>query len=191
MRAQRLHPHGISRTALVRMLHGSKEKRQEELGLNLLPTYGILHDIPRKTITAYVDYLCSIGYINLVSGNVTVHPSAKSVLYHNEKVFCPEHIIIEEVKSAKTKKKKTSSKSQNETIFTMLKALRTNLAKAEHVPAYMIFSNATLVDMAQRKPRTKKQMLQVNGVGERKLEKYGDAFLEAIRTWEKIHQSDE
>ena len=79
-----------------------------------------------------------------------------------------------------------TSTEQGETLYMMLKALRTNIAQKENVPAFVVFSNATLLDMAQRKPKTRAQMLKVNGVGELKLERYGDAFLNVIKTWEKI-----
>ena len=65
-------------------------------------------------------------------------------------------------------------------LLTALKALRTRLAKEEKVPAYVIFSNTTLEDMAAKQPKTMEQFLNVSGVGAVKAERYGNAFLEAI-----------
>ena len=65
-------------------------------------------------------------------------------------------------------------------LFTALKAVRTQVAQAEHVPAYIVFSNATLADMAAKTPRTMEDFLQVSGVGEAKAGRYGQAFLAAI-----------
>ena len=65
-------------------------------------------------------------------------------------------------------------------LFAELKELRSLLARQRRVPAYVVFSDSTLVEMAQTKPRTPAELLTVSGVGSTKLERYGDAFLAAI-----------
>jgi ATP-dependent DNA helicase RecQ len=69
----------------------------------------------------------------------------------------------------------------DEALFEELRALRRRLAEAQGVPAYVVFSDATLAEMAARRPATPAQLLGVAGVGETKLERYGPAFLAAIR----------
>ncbi len=64
-----------------------------------------------------------------------------------------------------------------------LRALRTALAQKAHVPPYVIFSNATLSDMAARQPITEFELLAVRGVGEAKARRYGGAFLEEIKRY--------
>ena len=66
------------------------------------------------------------------------------------------------------------------TLFEALRALRTRLAKEENVPAYVIFSNATLTDMAAKAPRTEAELLEVSGVGQVKADRYGRQFLDEI-----------
>ena len=66
--------------------------------------------------------------------------------------------------------------------FERLRALRKRLADAEGVPAYIVFSDAALLEMAREVPRTRAALLQITGVGRVKLERYGEAFLEALRT---------
>lgn len=61
-----------------------------------------------------------------------------------------------------------------------LKELRTRLAKQEKVPAYVIFSNATLEEMAQKLPRTMEELLGISGVGSVKAQRYGETFLDAL-----------
>ena len=68
----------------------------------------------------------------------------------------------------------------DEQLFEGLRVLRKRLADEQHVPAYVVFSDATLAEMAARKPATHAELLEVNGVGQAKLERYGDAFLEAL-----------
>ena len=66
-------------------------------------------------------------------------------------------------------------------LLTLLKSLRLHLARENGVPAYLVFNDATLLEMAARKPKTEAELLQVPGVGPAKLEKYGSAFLKIIR----------
>jgi ATP-dependent DNA helicase RecQ len=70
-------------------------------------------------------------------------------------------------------------------LFDALRACRRELAKAQGVPPYVIFHDSTLRDMAALKPRNRSEMGQVSGVGERKLDAYGDAFLDAIRAFQR------
>lgn len=73
---------------------------------------------------------------------------------------------------------------QEETaLLKALKATRTRLAQAEGVPAYIVFSNAALADMAAKAPRTMDAFLEVSGVGQVKASRYGDAFLETIQRY--------
>ena len=65
-------------------------------------------------------------------------------------------------------------------MFEDLRGLRREIAREENVPPYLIFSDRTLVDMCVKKPQNREQMLQVSGVGDYKLEKYGEAFLSRI-----------
>ncbi|HZL64852.1 MAG TPA: DNA helicase RecQ [Thermoleophilia bacterium] len=68
----------------------------------------------------------------------------------------------------------------DEPLFERLRALRKRLADEQRVPAYVVFSDATLAEMAARKPATEEALLEVSGVGQSKLQRYGDAFLEVI-----------
>ena len=68
-------------------------------------------------------------------------------------------------------------------LLAALKALRFRLAQEAGVPAYIVFSNASLADMAALRPLDMEEFLQVSGVGKVKAERYGEAFLKAIRDW--------
>jgi ATP-dependent DNA helicase RecQ len=71
--------------------------------------------------------------------------------------------------------------ADGEALFEQLRALRRSIADREGVPAYVIFHDATLREMAAQRPFTTAELLLVGGVGERKLEKYGEEFLQALR----------
>ena len=66
-----------------------------------------------------------------------------------------------------------------------LRALLGRIAQEEHIPAYLVFSNAALSDMAVRRPHSRAEFLQVSGVGQKKADRYGEIFLEAIRAYEE------
>ena len=68
----------------------------------------------------------------------------------------------------------------DEELYGVLKRLRMELSLMEKVPPYVIFSNASLADMATRRPRTYEEFLEISGVGEVKAARYGDVFLSAI-----------
>lgn len=188
-RVERKYRSGLGLTLIVRMLHGSREQRVLELGLDELPTYGILKDIDRTKIRAYIDHLVSEGHLVVTSGEFPVlrlGARANEVLFHDQRV------ILTERKQSKAEKIKTGKKSANilpsqadEDLFSVLKTLRNDLAQKENVPAYIIFSNAALADMAVRQPTNLTDFLQVSGVGEVKANRYGEAFTEKITQWKK------
>lgn len=96
-----------------------------------------------------------------------------------------EEFIKRQEQASKTKKsyvkKKTSQKEYYKNpLFEKLRELRTKIAKESNVPAYVVFSDKTLLEMANEKPTSKDEMFQISGVGEVKWEKYGEVFLEAI-----------
>ena len=88
-----------------------------------------------------------------------------------------------EVKNRVRQKKFTDS-----ALFARLSNLRRAIAAEQNVPPFVIFTNATLRDMAQKVPRNRTQMLRVAGVGERKMERYGEAFLREIAEYEEDAQ---
>lgn len=79
------------------------------------------------------------------------------------------------------KEKKTAPQPTAKKLLEELKALRWDLAKKGGVPAYIIFTDASLEDMARKRPETMEEFLKVTGVGKTKAQRYGQAFLEAIR----------
>lgn len=181
----------LGMTLIIRMLHGSKEQRVIQLGLDKLSTYGIMHDTARNQIRDYMDTLISEGYLILTSDEYPVlrlTGEARQVLFHGEKVWhtCRRPSRMEKAATA-PKGEKAMLAPADEDLFAVLKALRTKLAQEEKVPAYIVFSNAALADMAARRPRTKTEFLQVTGVGEIKAARYGQVFLEEIHNWVQGH----
>ena len=184
-RAERKFGYGLGVTLIVRMLHGSKEQRVFQLGLDQLPTYGIMRDTHRKMIRAYIDHLVDEDYLRLDASEYPVLRTterSREVLFEGAKVWMEQR---QDLPKEKEKRKKITSSSSQSDLFEALRAERTGLAAQEHMPAYIILSNASLMDMAIKRPHTREELLRVSGVGEYKAKKYGDAFLKAIIAWEK------
>jgi len=166
------------------VLRGSRNKRILELKLDELTTYGLLKDRTRSEIHAIVDHLEAEGYLQSEQEFQTLFltAAASKVLYHSEKVLMKREVEPEEAAAAAPSAKMDGYETE---LFDVLKELRGRLAKEAGIPAYVVFSNATLMDMARKKPQNTTQFRKVSGVGEIKAAWYADAFLKCIREFER------
>ncbi|SDC37990.1 ATP-dependent DNA helicase, RecQ-like [Melghirimyces thermohalophilus] len=163
---------GVSLTAKV--LKGSKSKRVLELGFDSLPTYGLLKAYTEKEITHRIHVLAAEGYLRLTDDEypvLTLTPAAADVLKGKRQVLL------------RVKKRKRRSAPVREDLFEELRSLRREISEVEQVPPYMIFSDSTLTELTRVLPRDPQQMRSIRGVGDRKLERYGDRFLEVIQSY--------
>ena len=186
VRVERKYNFGLGVMQIVRTLTGSKEKRILELGLDRLPTYGTMSKSDNATIRRYIDHLIDQGYLTLTEDKYPVlHTTekAKDVLFHGEKVTIVDRKQAKAVSSATAKDAVPADKE----LYNTLSALRYKIANLEGVPAFVVFSNATLLDMAAKQPVIRPEFLQVSGVGDRKAERYGETFMQCIREWRKAH----
>ena len=160
------------------ILRGSKNERLLRLGLDSQTTYGIMKDGTEKRLRDMIDFLDRKGYV-ITEG--TEYPILKAAAKSSDILRGDVNLCM---KLPKQEKKETHAEEPtvvNAALFTALKQLRNELAFREGVPAYMIFSNATLTDMSKKCPKTTEALLNVSGVGTVKLAKYGDKFLEVLR----------
>ncbi|NCB50260.1 MAG: hypothetical protein EOM54_00060 [Clostridia bacterium] len=136
-------------------------------------------------LQAYIDYLETSGYVTINPLHATLEPTERAgdVLFCGEKVTMP--VKAESVPEPSTKKGRQKTATSEDRLLATLKATRTRLAQEEGVPAYIVFSNASLADMATKAPHTMTEFLEVSGVGEVKASRYGQAFLRAISEFER------
>jgi ATP-dependent DNA helicase RecQ len=146
-----------------------------------MPTFGIMKGTPRPYIRRLVSRLTFFGYIHDDDGLLSTTPKAREVLLDGVTV------MMRGYKPAASKKAERARKQAQEPgyaisdgLFSKLKELRLSIAREENVPAFVVFSDATLVDMCQKHPRTEEEMLSVSGVGNVKMERYGERFLEVL-----------
>ena len=171
----------VGASVVAMTLRGSRDKRILEMGLDSLPTYGLMKDHGRSEIHSMLDHLEAEGYIQNEQEYQTLFLTQKAarVLFHGEQVMMK---MERQIQPSQEEQRLTA---ENADLFDVLKELRFQLAKEAGVPAFVIFSNATLVDMAQKQPKTLSEFKRVSGVGEIKAAWYGEAFLSKIRSYLK------
>jgi ATP-dependent DNA helicase RecQ len=162
--------------ALVgKVLKGSREKRILEFGLDRLSTYGLFRDWAEKDITDLLYWLVSEGYLKVSDGTypmVSLAAKALPVLEGGERVSRKQR--------AKVSRRAVQTGGYSP-LFEALRNWRRDAAAAENVPPFMLFFDATLRDMANAKPQSIDQLLEIKGIGTAKAHKYGSELLEVIR----------
>lgn len=159
------------------VLKGSKSEKILKAELNNQSTYGIMKEVTARHIFGTIDFLAEKEYIS--SDNETevlkLLPKSRDVLFGRER------LVMKKVEnSEKVVKTHRPEVPVNSDLLDALKALRKGIASKKSVPAYVIFTDATLIDMCKKCPETPDEMLEVSGVGRTKLEKFGKQFLEEI-----------
>ena len=173
----------VGKTLVIQVLRGSRDQRLLSLGLASLSTYGLMDKTSPSVIERYIEYLESAGYLEVDQRYSTLRPTKKAsaVLFDGECVLMQKR--VEPKAEKKYPRGAFSDEFEENSLYEALRAQRAELAKRESVPAYVIFSNATLADMAEKAPRSLSELLEVSGVGERKASRYGEAFLRTIEEY--------
>ena len=158
---------------LMKVLAGSKEQKLQALGFGHLSTYGLMKNQSQKETMQLIEYLISNGYLLTINGEYPVLKVTErgiQVLKGQDSVYRKE-----------PKKVQQLSDEETDTLFEVLRELRTDLASEAGVPPYVVFSDSTLKEMSRIRPSSRLEMLQIKGVGQSKLDKYGEAFLSRIK----------
>ncbi len=189
-RVERKYHKGLGMTMIIGMLRGSTNARVLELGLNKLSTYGIMKEQKQAKVREYIEFLVEEGYLALLGEYPVLRLQAKSkgVLLGQEQVIFSYRKPAKAEKLVQVKGSDGVLGESEQDLFNTLRMLRTRLASAEDVPAYIVFSNATLADMAEKQPDSMETFQLVSGVGRVKAEKFGQAFLEEIASWRQKRQ---
>ena len=168
----------VGKPTVARVLQGSKEKKVLELGLNELSTYGLLKTMGRTDINLMIDRLEDGGYLAMELEHQTLRLTEKSagVLYLGEQV---EILVLKEEKLLPIGEDGMTEDERE--LFDLLRECRSKLARQHGVAPFMIFSNATLMDMAKKRPKNTSEFKRVSGVGEMKAQWYGKDFLKILK----------
>lgn len=163
------------------VLRGAKTQKIKELGFDKLTTYGVMKGYPVDTIKEIIGFLIAEGYLIPMGDRypiLNISSKAKDVLTGQASITIKRVILKDNVIKGDGK-----GQDPDKGLFTLLKAVRSKIAEQQNLPPYIIFSDATLNEMCKRYPTTPERFLRISGVGERKLEKYGEQFMGIIRDY--------
>ena len=178
---RRLH---FGKTVVAAVLTGSKSEQINRFHLDTLSTYNIMHEQTAVRVRQLIDVL-------LERGLLTADPERYNALFLTQTGNALMRGRGElRIKLPREKKPETAARRTeelaadvDEKLFEKLRALRTKVAQRAGVPPYVVFSNATLADMAARQPKSEYELLGVRGVGEAKARRYGAEFVDCIREY--------
>jgi ATP-dependent DNA helicase RecQ len=172
---------------IVDVLRGEKTDKVVSFNHDTIPTFGVCHELSKDELLNYINQLINLGFLGLqyegFMKSLTLNDKSMQVLKSEFQV----NLSIYEVKTKLKKEKLTKSTTkfdlalEDQELFDSLKSIRTKIAKEENVPPYVVFHDATLVQMATLKPKTEIEFLELSGVGVSKLNKYGIDFMEGIK----------
>ena len=169
----------VGKSTIADILSGSASEKMKTGGYDGLTTYGIMSDVPMHRIRLIMDHLIEKGYLAVTYGEypvVTATEKTASVIKDG---------TVIEMKLPREKKRIAPKLVKEEVpvdpvLYAKLKELRKELASKARVPAYVIFTDASLRDMCRKLPKNRQEFLGVSGVGASKAEKYGDKFVNMI-----------
>jgi len=167
-------------TYTVDFLRGSKAEKIRELHKELV-SYGVGKDISKEDWFHYLKELISMGYLQQTGNEypiLALTGKGENFLEGEDSIFLAKNIFHSSVEEKK--QKTVSDRPHEKGLFEELKIVRGLWAKREKVPAYIIFSDATLLELATYLPQTEQEIKQISGFGNIKLAKYGKPFLNVV-----------
>ena len=168
------------------ILCGCKSEKVLNAGLDKLSTYGLMSDVTAKSVYSLIKEL---QRQQLLTQTETEYPvlkltdKSKDVLFRGMQVKMRLFKAKEKVKP----KKQDAEYGIDAGLLEELKNLRKKIASASAVPAFVVFTDSTILDMCQKLPRTEAEFLEVSGIGSAKLEKYGKMFISLIKKYVSEH----
>ena len=157
----------------AQVLAGSRNKKVIDFGFTKLPTYGIMREWNSKEIAQFIEFLIAENILQVSLGQlptIFVSEKGKDVLMGKINVMRKKAIAVQKIQD-------------DHPLFEELRILRKQLAEQENVPPFVIFSDKTLKEMCDVMPTTEQAFLSVSGVGQMKLEKYGDVFIQFFKDY--------
>ena len=170
----------------VNVLRGSQNAKVYDNEYHKLKTYGIGKDLSFNDWNDYFVQLTNLGALEVAyneASSLKITPYGWSILKEGVKI---QMSTPADKKKKPAKTKKESKKATNSSLFEALRSLRTQLAKAEKVPPYIIFSDKSLQDMIALMPTSIDAFMEVSGVGQNKAKKYGVKFLTIIEQFKSL-----
>ena len=162
---------GIS--TLANMLMGKADTKMLNKGLDKISTFGIMREDKQEWIESFINYMISEKYLVQSAGSFPV-------LKLGEKY---KDILNGNIKVIRKEDEKINFDYYENDLFKELNSLRKEISKQENIAPYIIFSDMTLIEMAEKKPRNRWDMLKIKGIGNQKFKSYGEKFLKRINNY--------
>ncbi|UWU15325.1 DNA helicase RecQ [Rhizobium sullae] len=170
---------------VIDVLLGNINEKTERFGHVHMPVFGAGKDIPARVWQSVFRQLLAMGLTRVdhdAHGAIKLELDARAVFKHERQVFFRKDRPASErrTKKAERSERRSGLSGADGILFEALRAERTSIAKSLGVPPYVVFPDTTLIAFATERPRSRKELLGISGVGQSKLERYGDAFLDVI-----------
>lgn len=182
--------HGKYGQALViGTLLGSKKARLREIGATSYNCYGMLKNRTESDLRLLISQMVQMGYIVQTEGEYSVLKvgNTEELQRKNAQIMVKKFKEKEKISAAKNRKNSYTN-TYLPALFETLRQLRLQIAKEESVPPYIVFADKTLIDMCEKLPQNEEEMLDVSGVGQNKLKKYGQRFLQKIASFLAVNK---
>lgn len=155
---------------VAEVLKGSKNKKVLQMGFDSLPTYGLFAERTLQDIKTLLQRLVATGYLSMTESEFPVLKlTQQAIPVLRNQTFVHQRVV------------QAPKREADNSLFESLRQLRKALAERDKVPPYVVFADSTLKEMCQVCPQTELELRKVKGVGDMKLERYGQEFLKAIR----------
>lgn len=171
-------------TVVIDVLRGAKNEAVLSKNYDQVKTYGVGKDIPWREWQNYMIQLINLGYVEIAfhkNNQLKLTAFAEKVLFEKEMVFLAKMPSEKEILQ---KEKIRKSSNENNSLFEKLRQLRLKIAHEEGIPAYRIFSDVTLKEMAKEQPVSDGEFMAISGVGRKKMQDYGYKFIKEIKNYE-------
>lgn len=170
---------------IVDVLRKSAKQDLIQKGYHQLSTYGVGQDISGEHWQQYLIQLINHGYLEVAfhdHNKIRLTPAAKKVLFEKQPVMLAK---ASELKPAPSSRATGAPTRESGGLFERLRQLRATLALKENIAPYLVFSDASLKEMEQKRPMTDQHFMQISGVNRRKMQEYGFAFMKEIIKFHK------
>ncbi len=172
---------------LIDVLRGKETEKVQQHGHQRIKTYGVGAELDDTQWRSVFRQLVARGYLQVdVAGYGALQVTARSrpLLRGEESISLRRDLPEKAAPRPRRERRERQLAAGDQALFEALRQCRLSIAQEQDVPAYVIFHDATLMDMASSRPLDAAQLLGINGVGRRKLERYGAAFLDVIREFD-------
>lgn len=160
----------FGKALVAKVLTGSNDQKIKQWRFEQLPTYGLMKEYSQKEVSGLIDYLTAEHYLVPSEGQyplLTVSEQGISVLLGKQEVYRKQAPVKQLV--------------ADDALFEEMRSLRSQLAQEKNLLPYVIFSDKTLMELAEKQPQTSLEFLQIKGVGKSKLDNYGEQFLALLK----------